>query len=527
MTRETIAAIDACLDSSISAGDFQALQESLRHDPAALDHWCRQAEIHGRLEWELAPSGTPASSVTPRRRRTRLAPAAAALVLLGLGLGLTIPWPATLHPLARVTPEQPPMPPRAALVARLTSAEGARWSGDSPIVDEWISAGRLDLLAGSALITFDCGATVQLNGPARFHLTSATRSFLESGEAYVNITRQAYGFVFETPTAEICRRMSRFHATVDEAGQTRLRIDDGEVQVAGKMGDLKILNVPKNRGIQIDRSGTMLPLAPADFFKIPTRLPENPDLLPDWFLHWSFDTADATNGVFLETGRRQDLTRPAFHAQVRSPRPDAAVALVPGRFGNAITMNGQLAFLATECPGIAGTAPRSVALWVKIDPDTPDALAYAMMSWGTLSTSGGKKWQISWNTGIDNPGAHGAIRTEVEGGYQIGSTNLLTGTWHHVVSVFSGGDGADISRNLRHYVDGRLEAVTATRSHSVATVTDEPSSLPVTIGRRIEKEGIYRSFRGELDEIYLFPCALTPEQVDSLYRQNHPPVLRQ
>jgi hypothetical protein len=35
-------------------------------------------------------------------------------------------------------------------------------------------------------------------------------------------------------------------------------------------------------------------------------------------------------------------------------------------------------------------------------------------------------------------GVLGAIRTEVGGGYLVGSTNIADGRWHHVVSLFNG-----------------------------------------------------------------------------------------
>lgn len=527
MKPETMERIDACLEGSISREEFEELQDALRGDSAALDYWCQQAEVHGRLEWELAPAAESTLPFAPRRK-TYPWFSAAALVLLGLGMGLVIrPHPARI---ARVTvPEPaenpPPIPVRAALVARLTSSEGARWNGESPVSGEWLPAGPLDLASGTALITFDCGATVQLVGPARLHLMSATRSLLEAGEARVNITRQAYGFVFETPTVEISRRRSRFQALVDRQGHTELQIEVGQVQVAGKLGDLHTMAVGHDHGIRIDEKGDVVPFSVTGIPRVHSTLPENTDLLPDWYLHWGFDGADDASGKFTETGKHPDLGHP-FSAQARLADQDAAVALVPGRFGNAIHLNGQRSFLDTGFPGFEGNSPRSIAFWVKVDPGTPDTLAYSILSWGRGSHVGGQKWQVSWNTGSDNSGIRGAIRTEVEGGFQVGSTNLLTGTWHHVVTVFAGGDGADIGENLRLYVDGRLESTTAVKSNRVNTVTGAPDSLPLTIGRRIEKEGSYRSFCGDIDEIYLFPSALTPEQVDRLYRNNQPPRVK-
>ena len=528
MNRDTTRKIDACLEGVITPDEFQSLQDELRNDPGALDHWCHQAELHGRLEWDLAPQSIPTQIRRPRLRVGRYVAAAAALLVLGLGSRLLIkPQSGGQIPPQVIAPPatDSPAPFGDTPVARLTSCKDARWSGTSPELGKWIAPGELELTGGTALITFDSGASVQLNGPSRLHPVSATRVLLESGEAVVHIPPQANGFVFETPTSEISRRMSRFQATVDEQGHTTLQIIDGQVQVAAKSGDLTTSVLEKNRKVSIDDKGSMLLLAAPNINRIPVTLPEYPDLLPQWFMHWGFETTDTAAGTFKETGLHEGYARPA-HAQAHYAHPDGAVSLVPGRFGNAIRLNGQLAFLVTGFPGISGNSPRTVACWVKIDPETPDSLAYSILAWGSLSKEGGKKWQLSWNSGMDNSGTRGAIRTEVEGGYQVGSTDLRTGRWHHVVSVFTGGEGANTTGSLRHYVDGRLESTTATKPHAVNTLTNGRTSLPVTIGRRIEKEGIYRSFRGELDEIYIFPTALAPEQIDQLYRANQVPGLR-
>jgi hypothetical protein len=188
-------------------------------------------------------------------------------------------------------------------------------------------------------------------------------------------------------------------------------------------------------------------------------------------------------------------------------------------------MNGQRGFLATDFPGFSGASPRSISFWVRIPPDTPETLAYSFLSWGTKDVQGGK-WQMGWNTGNDNPGTVGALRTEVQGGYHIGSTDLRSGRWHHLVCVFTGGTGADVASHVRHYIDGRLDPTTAILSKAVDTRTSGNNVLPLTLGRRLEGDSYYRTFSGELDEVYLFPTALTPEQIEQLYRENHPPGLR-
>ncbi len=527
MNRRIMERIDAALEGNLDEDDFRALQEELRSDPAALDHWCRQADLHGRLEWELAGQDAAVPFPQPRRRRIDWLRAAAAAALLagGIGLGLL---------LAGRDAAAPPVAQRsthgvfaAKAIARLTGAENAVWIGDAPATPgDWIGDGPLELVSGTAMIIFDCGASVQLRGPAKLHLTSPVRALLERGRATVDIPRQAYGFVFETPSTEISRRLSRFVVVVEDDGQSEIHVLDGRIQLAGKLGDLDALQLAKDLAVRFDGSGGILPGVRYEASQLATSVPESADLLPEWYLHWSFDASDTTAGTFKETGRHEQIA-PPFTAQVHLAHPEAEVSLVPGRFGNAVRMNGRRGFLATKFPGISGNQPRTVSFWVRIAPETHDTLAFSFLSWGTKDDAGGGKWQLGWNTGANNPGVVGAIRTEVEQGYHIGSTDLRTGNWHHVVSVFTGGEGADIASHVRHYVDGRLEATTAVRSRKVDTRTIGEKALPLTLGRLLEADNDRsRTYGGELDEVYLFPCALTPEQIERLYRENRPPELR-
>ena len=522
MNHRTMERIDAALEGRLDPVEFEALQEELRNDPAALDHWCRQAAIHGGLEWELSAQASAPPLATARLRKSY--PkwlAAAALVLGGLGVGLLIP---------RSPEKDRGHLPQASsyigeTVGRITAVRDAVWRGPSPAPGEWVHTGALELTAGSAEIAFDCGATVRLRGPARLHLSSPTRALLESGKATVDIPRQAYGFVFETPTTEISRRMSRFAVAVEDDGHSEVHVLNGQIQLSGKLGDLETLDLDKDKAVRVNEDGSLAPATRYEVDQLTTSLPESADLLPEWYLHWSFDGTEATSGIFRESGIHPSIGKP-IDAQVHLPHPDAEVSLVPGRFGNAVKMNGQRGFLSTEYPGFSGNSPRTVTFWTRIDPDTPETLAYSFLSWGIKDKPGGGKWQLGWNTGNDNSGTVGAIRTEVELGYQIGSTDLRTGRWHHIACVFSGGPDADISTHVRHYVDGRLDPTTAVLPRKVDTRITGKNSLPFTLGRRLDQGDHYRTFSGELDEVYLFPAALTPEQIEQLYRENKPPALR-
>ncbi|MCU0796631.1 MAG: FecR domain-containing protein [Akkermansiaceae bacterium] len=529
MKRETLERIDACLEGTLDPAGFDELQRELRDDPAALAHYCHQAALHGRLEWEL---GEPAQTLiressrpvlAPAQARTRLprfAMAAAALVLLVLGISL---WPQDRSAPVAVAPIEPPPAEEPDYVARITRSADAVWKSQAIQAGDYLQPGTLELAAGSAEVTFDCGASVLLQGGSSLILTSATRARLESGKATVEIPREARGFIFETPSTLLSEHNSRFGVAVDGDGSAEIHVLEGRVELNGKWGDLASLMLGKNKPVRVNREGILLAGERYRPDQFPVRPPAGPELLPEWFLHWSFDSAATSRETFRESGHRPP-GMPVFPAEVRLNEEKASVGLIPGRFGNAVQLNGEDAFLATGFPGIAGHAPRSVAFWIRLPANSSEIFAYSILSWG--SPTPGNKWQIGWNTGTDSRGTRGAIRTEVQGGYKVGSTNLLDGRWHHVAIVFLGGPGAATDSHIRHYVDGRLEQTTAVKSHPISTGTSGPKALPLSIGRRIESDTHFRTFKGDLDELYILPTALTPEQIQVLFLENRPPTVR-
>jgi ferric-dicitrate binding protein FerR (iron transport regulator) len=525
MNRDTMERIDACLDGSLDEAGFAELQRELREDPAALDHYCRQAELHGRLEWELGepaqallregprPARIPVKAGT-RWRPLALAAAAALALVLGHFLRDRTP-PAT----GRV---EPPPPAEADYVGRVTRSLDAAWASRPLQAGDWVGPGTLDLGAGSAEITFDCGATVLLEGRSSLTLTSATRARLESGKATVAIPPEARGFVLETPSTLLSEHNSRFGVAVESDGSAEVHVLEGRVELNGKWGDLSSLMLAKNKPVRVNREGILLAGEKYRPEQFPVRPPAGRELLPDWFLHWSFDSAATTRDTFRESGIRPP-GMPAVPAEIRITGEKGSVGLIPGRFGSAVQFNGEEAFLATAFPGIAGDTPRSVAFWVRLPANSSEIFAYSILSWG--STQAGGKWQVGWNTAHDNSGTRGAIRTEVQGGYRIGSTNLLDGRWHHVAIVFLGGPGSGTG-DIRHYVDGRLEPTTSLKPQAIATEVAGPKALPLSIGRRIEPDPYFKTFKGELDELYILPAALTPEQIQALHQANRPPPVR-
>jgi len=71
-----------------------------------------------------------------------------------------------------------------------------------------------------------------------------------------------------------------------------------------------------------------------------------------------------------------------------------------------------------------------------------------IVAWG--QDSPGEKW--IFRTQDDN-GTAGALRVEVNGGFVVGSTDIVDGQWHHVAATWEN-DGTPNVLDVQLYVDG-------------------------------------------------------------------------
>lgn len=104
-----------------------------------------------------------------------------------------------------------------------------------------------------------------------------------------------------------------------------------------------------------------------------------------------------------------------------------------------------------------------------------------------------------------------------------GTDDLRDGRWHHIASVWMGGKDADVATHLRLYLDGVLQPLSQSHSNRVATVTAGKKARPVTLGLNVNRPRAEGSFRGDLDEVYVFDRTLLPGEIKRLITENQPP----
>jgi hypothetical protein len=156
--------------------------------------------------------------------------------------------------------------------------------------------------------------------------------------------------------------------------------------------------------------------------------------------------------------------------------------------------------VVTGFKGVTGTEPRSVSAWVTVDETIIDD---AFVSWGTNAASQKSTFRVQQTNG--NPGA---IRYEVNGGYAVGSTNILDSQWHHVAMTWED-DGTPNVQDTKLYVNGVLESLSTSSSQSINTASGEDFE--------IGSDHSNRHLDGLLDDVRVYNKALSAEEIQTIY----------
>lgn len=409
-------------------------------------------------------------------------------------------------------------------VATVTNAAGVRIAGGSQRVESGarLRDGLIEIAGGNVEVTFDCGAVVFVEGPARLHLESEFRARLDFGRVRAEVPPQAIGFLLTTPGGVIRDLGTSFGVSVGATGATEVHVLEGKVEasLASAAAGTAPSLIAENEAVLL--SPARIERTKFDAAQFSTDLPPAARETPLELAHWSFDPPGRT--VMTSSAQPFTLTL----RKNGQTQDDAATRFTPGVFGSGVTFDGETEAAWSNCPGIAGHAPRTVSAWVNIPADTRTDQPSGIVAWGRFRD--GEKWQLSTNA-AKGEGKIGALRQEFGEGYITGSTDLRDGRWHHVAVVFHGGHNADVTTHVKLYVDGRLETLTARKQRRIATGTlaqgrrSQATTFPVIMGRYL---GQWRDrpifyWRGALDEVRIHSAALTPSEIVALMEKNQLP----
>lgn len=493
--------LDAVVSGDLTENEIALLNDTLRADPEARQAYIRTMALEAMIAREFAPPEETATPAATRANRWRQLAAIAATILLAATLAWQIrPSP---NPGAADTAADADEPFTHAVITSLDEASG-QFGGIALTQGMRLAEGPLQLDRGLLEITFDSGAELTLEGPARLFLESDNKSRLDAGRASAIVPEQARGFVIHTPSSYIRDLGTAFAVEVRDARETDLHVLEGVVEVAatGRSSAQPFTTLRQSEAVRL-ADGKMSPIRfradhpGAKRRKHPAKVPPS--------LHWSFDSWDHATTTDPTRGNPLEL--------LRSNGP-ATPAIIDGPFGNALHFDGHGTFARADDSGIGVAPARTVALWLRLQPETatPTPDATGIIAWSARRTPA--NWQIAWNAD-PNQGTLGAPRVEVGDGFVIGSTDLRDGRWHHLAVVCYGGAKRNIASHVRIYTDGHLEPLTGRHGRR----NDPAPPRPLTIGCYHGRET--GAFEGDLDEVHLFDGALLPGQITRLMKHNN------
>lgn len=212
------------------------------------------------------------------------------------------------------------------------------------------------------------------------------------------------------------------------------------------------------------------------------------------------------------------LDRPLGTLSDFAPTPWTA-----GHAGNALTFDGvddQVVLAGLK--GIAGGGARTVTCWINAAATQTAGARPTMVSWGASNnTSTGTRFDVNLNH------TNGyRLRTE----FNSAGVNFTTATrsdlrgagWVHCAIVVP--EAATVSQVLG-YLDGLPATPTIEPAGSGAVAIQTGGTHDITIGRMADGSSL-RGFAGQIDEVRIYPRALSAAEIAALASQTPEALLR-
>jgi len=172
-----------------------------------------------------------------------------------------------------------------------------------------------------------------------------------------------------------------------------------------------------------------------------------------------------------------------------------------GKVGGALLFDGDGDYV--DCgkdSAFSITDEMTVAAWIKVNKFDK--------RWQSIVTKGDSAWRMARESAADSiQFGTGIYQRNLQA--VRGTVDVNDGSWHHVAGVYDG-------RRLYLYVDGQLDE-TAFGSGKIPA-----NDYAVAIGQNTERPD--RDWNGWIDDVRLYSCALTKEQIRALAAGEAPPA---
>lgn len=224
--------------------EIKELETQIMNDPEALKLYQDLSLQHSYLNYSKGRDAQDTPKKRKNRKRLSLITTITAYTAVAAAIILSATLlfqPAIISP--QVTNNQP-------TCAIISDSSLAQW-GQCTLPTQGqkkLTAGSLELLEGTATLTFDSGAIVTLEAPAEIEIVSNMKANVNYGRVVAEIPKSAIGFRLDAPDMEVKDLGTVFAVSVDKNnGASQVDVLDGEVEIFHQSSQDRKLLTTKQR----------------------------------------------------------------------------------------------------------------------------------------------------------------------------------------------------------------------------------------------------------------------------------------
>ncbi|MDP4624535.1 MAG: hypothetical protein NWT08_05280 [Akkermansiaceae bacterium] len=463
-------------DDALSDSELGEVKDIIRNQPVARRRLVQLlylaadlrdvvGSMQGRADTNVVPSGI-----------RRIAWSAGVLLATAAAIALMIwkPWfPESPNGSMVETPVASPFhDPASDAIAVLSRVREVKWGlGTSLHVNQLkqgglVSAGVLEIESGLVQIDFYSGATVILNGPAKFRLESPDLGRLEYGNLWAHVPTPARGFKIESSAFNLIDLGTEFGMQVDRSGEGQVHVIEGEVEVypnSTEPGEGHLLTTGQGMELGMDGRTLEVESRPGMFTGSAQLHSEAHENFKLWQTHQKRLRNDTDTLVYYDFQNLSNWDSTLPNVATYSPRDtDGAIVgckLVEGRWPG----KGALAFenssnrVRLDVPGVFDDL--TISCWLRLDDEItrqmalfhPETQQDRFIHWSLICTEPGVAHAHFAQSFHDSYGKE--VRRHFHANRNL-MGRLAPGDWINLVLVYDSKAG-----KVSHYKNGKLIAV--------------------------------------------------------------------
>jgi hypothetical protein len=405
-------------------------------------------------------------------------------------------------------------------IATLTGSTDADWGRCDVATDVGarLFGGRMELVSGSAELTFDSGARVVLQGPATLVLHSDKGGLLERGRLVARVPQRAKGFSIKTATTHIIDLGTEFGVAVAPSGEVLVQVFSGRVQAGasgmkpGDSDDVRLLTGGSAVRHLPAEKAEWEPIAyePNAFLR---RLPGGVNRYPAELAgYWNFDEQ---GGPMLDDAGWNDGSARGGAARTAGLVGSGAAQFAnqPGQRVDVGDGDGKFAFtdgVTIEALFVSGWSGQ----WLDYDEffrkeDREQRILLSFQHDPNVQQAANPVVPIGpcLSFGLNLAGKYSELDMPLDGQDGRPALEELTdGRMHHVAATYDAKTGVKAI-----YIDGTLRMST-----TLSGPIESGGPSPALIGNQENND---ETFQGTIDEVAIYKAALSAETIAEHWRR--------